>query len=113
MTVNVSDSIHMVCIAYGHPLPQLTWQSVGGNNELPAGATVSSTVKSVNDTQFVVSVFEICNLDINNIGRTTYTCATSNNVTSGLVTQTRSFSIYVQGVPSECYAIIVSITSMH
>ena len=101
ITINVSDSAHMVCVAYGDPLPVLTWQREDGM-DLPPNTTITQAVRVVEDTRFVVSILEMCDLNtssfISSSATITCSCAASNNVTYGVAMETKSFTIHVQGM---------------
>lgn len=87
-SIIATQSIKLVCVAYGYPTPAfVNWTATNGNdlqtlasNPDGSGPTVTITQDTVtgDGVEMRVSILEICNIDTTFTGN--YTCAASNGV---------------------------------
>ncbi len=83
-TLKNSTSINLVCVAFGLPSPQVTWQS---RDQIAAEVTVNitefETYIETNGTRlsYTVSILQFCN--VSSLAQLTdYTCTAENGITS-------------------------------
>ena len=81
-----SQPLRLTCVAYGLPVPAITWTTTDGRNltaEAIAGGNankvrITARNVTVNGTVFLVSVLELCTADASD--SKTYRCSASNGV---------------------------------
>ena len=96
-TTTTSDSIVFACIATGVPPPDIIWlkDSVQLSNEL---SNITESRFSNDSGYFTLSVLTLCDLELSDSGQ--YSCVASNNISTGQVTDSRDFTLEVQGTHS-------------
>ena len=91
---SVGDAILFTCTAAGIPPPEITWLKDG----LPLMNDLSNVTESRlsnNSGHFTVSVLTLCDLELSDSSE--YSCIASHNISSGIETDVRSFTLEVQG----------------
>lgn len=88
---SAQSSLVLTCVAFGIPAPEIVWE----HNNLTLTSPHSNITTEIfsNDTGlFAVSVLNLCNVELSDSGQ--YSCLASN---SGMNTETRSFTLNIQG----------------
>ena len=99
-TVGVSETVELVCVAYGLPVPTITWSRPGYSNISSAFAgtvNIRSEVVSVQNTSFRKSILQMCNIGLEDMN--TYSCSADNGI-SGMGVASSSVSFLVNVVNS-------------
>ena len=87
-----NEQIHMTCVAYGVPLPKITWKR-NDSVEIDPNAITERNL-TVNGTVFSVSILEFCAVDMSDIAW--YNCTATNGVNgSGIAESTAQFYLHV------------------
>ena len=109
LTAIAGQSIRLTCVAYGYPLPSITWTTTSGNLDHDLTDKIFSETVTVNQTTFLVSVLKLC--DLTSAYTAEYTCTASNGVSTYAVTaNTATFSLSVsQPVTGEYLHIYISV----
>lgn len=101
--VEVNKTVEMVCVAYGNPMPDITWSKPGCANmteNVPDGVRIFSDVYMVSNTSFRRSVIQICNIDMSD--GTWYSCMASNGLNGpGLASSSATFTLMTFETPGE------------
>ena len=101
----------MTCAAYGKPTPSITWSRASGNlasklSDSNSGYKKYDKIVTVNDTDFIVSVLEICGVSI--VDTDEYMCTADNGISGiGVASADAKFFLSVTGAASEPPAVIV------
>ena len=75
-TVNSGQTVQMTCVAYGYPIPTVTWTDVSHNLDL-SDQVIQKTV-TANGTEFLVSVLQLC--DVTPDQTAEYSCSADNGL---------------------------------
>ena len=77
--VEYGSTIEAVCVAYGNPLPTVTWSKQGcADISCSTNAQVFTEVISYGDVSYRKSVLHLCSVDESNSG--SYTCSAKNGI---------------------------------
>ena len=78
-TVDYGSTVEAVCIAYGNPVPTITWNKDGCSDiSCITNAKMFSEVVTYGDVSFRKSTLQLCNVDESNTG--SYSCSASNGI---------------------------------
>ena len=98
-----SHDIHsMVCVAFGNPMPQISWSKSGSTinpQNMPTFYVNNTSVMAADGTQFFVSIFTFCALRLSDTG--TYSC----NVQSAANDQ----YLFLNGMQSATFSLSVTV----
>ena len=87
-----NERVYMTCVAYGVPLPKITWTRNDSIDIDPNAITEMNL--TVNGTVFSVSILEFCAVDMPDIAW--YNCTAANGVSgSGVAESTAQFFLHV------------------
>ena len=81
-----------VCVAYGYPVPSLTWEKDGTLLKNQSRSTIYEEQVVENGVTFVQSILEVCSLEQDDAAQ--YNCNTSNNISSA----SASFELIVKHI---------------
>ena len=81
-----------VCVAYGYPLPSLTWEKDGTLLKNQSRSTIYEEQVVENGETFVQSILVICSLEQDDAAG--YNCSASNNISSA----SASFELIVKHI---------------
>lgn len=84
-----NSTVLLTCVAYGLPLPTLTWSKAGNN---VTNGTVHNNMVVKSGVTFVRSILQLCNTTVADSGQ--YTCTAHNEIT---ITST-NFNLNVEGI---------------
>ena len=110
-TASTGQTVRMTCAAYGTPTPSISWSRASGNlasklSNINSGFTKYDKTVTVNDTDFVVSVLEICG--VSTVDTDEYMCTADNGISGiGVASPDAKFFLSVTGAASEPPAVIV------
>lgn len=110
-TATTSQTVRMTCAAYGVPKPTITWSRASGDLtskllQSNSGFKQYDKTVTVNGTDFLVSVLEICG--VSTVDTDEYTCSSNNGVSgAAITTPAASFFLSVSGATPEPPAVIV------
>ena len=100
-TVKGGTRLSLVCVAWGNPLPNITWMTN------PLGVpyqNIYTTTLSLNSLTYQVSILEICYALPELSGN--YSCSSTNGVVSSpLGGNTASFQLQGEGILWPCHAV--------
>ena len=95
--VDVNSIVELVCIAYGNPVPTVSWSRrdiTNINNNSLTNALVYSDIVSYGDVMFRKSVLQFCAITSRDSGQ--YTCSATNGVNGvGVSSPTTKFNVAV------------------
>ena len=94
-SVKASQNIRITCVGYGDPTPVISWSRYSGGPLVNGSDSVRihELNKTVNGTEFAISVLEICSLHVNHTDQ--YTCVAKNGVQGrGIADDSASFYIF-------------------
>ena len=79
-SVNAGSSVTLACVAYGDPVPIISWNK--GSSELTNSSTVTiyQDVLNISGMTFMKSKLEICNVDGDDAGQ--YSCFAETSVSN-------------------------------
>ena len=86
--VAVGGSVEFSCNATGYPLPNILWLRNGIEVQItenpldPSKTFTAMTIQLINNTEVIVSVLRIDQVDLTNAGN--YSCVATNNLTETL-----------------------------
>ena len=118
--VLASQTVRLTCVAYGIPLPTITWTANNGGENLSAQATAAGTSNKVRIlskdvtidgvTVFKVSVLELCGVETNDTKQ--YRCSADNGVSgSGVASAFAQFFLAVSpGIHNSCKRLWLFVT---
>ena len=95
-SAKASQNVRITCVGYGDPTPAISWSRYSGSPLVNGSDSVRihELNKTVNGTQFVISVLEICSLQVNHTDQ--YTCVAENGVPGrGIADSSASFYLAV------------------
>ena len=81
-----------VCVAYGYPVPSLTWEKDGTLLKNQSRSTIYEEQVVENGVTFVQSILEVCSLEQDDAAQ--YNCSASNNISSA----SASFELIVKHI---------------
>ena len=95
--VDVDTIVELVCVAYGNPVPTISWARRGisniNNDSLP-NALVYSDIVWYGDVMFRKSVLQFCAITSRDSGE--YTCSATNGVSGmGIASPSTTFNVAV------------------
>ena len=94
-----NTSIVFTCTAIGISSPDITWLKDG--TSLSGDFNITEDRLSSDGLHFItLSVLTLCDLESSDSGQ--YSCVASNNISTGQVTDSRDFTLEVQGESSSC-----------
>ena len=99
-TVDVDDSVEIVCGAYGNPLPTVIWSRPGYSNLndtfAPNNIKITSEIVTFGDTNFLKSMMQICSIKADDDNQ--YICRGENGISGeGQASPLASFQVTVLG----------------
>ena len=99
---NITTAIVSSCTATGIPTPDIAWLKDGTSltSELDSRVNISQNSFFNDSGHFTLSVLSICDLDFSDSSE--YSCVASNTLGTGQATDTRSFTLEVQGTQLTC-----------
>ena len=91
-SVNASSSLTLACVAYGDPVPTISWNK--GSSELTNSSviTIYQDVLEIRGVAFMTSILEICSVDGDDGGQ--YNCFAETSVSN----DTANFNLSVTSV---------------
>ena len=93
-TAITGQSVQMTCVAYGYPIPNVTWKDVTHDLDLSDKVIQNTHVVSANGTVFVVSVLQLCSVTM--AQNAEYSCSADNGLTGpAIANQSASFLLTV------------------
>ena len=100
ITTDVDDTIELTCIAYGSPIPTVTWSRPGCFDLNDTSETTSiriySEIVTYGNTSFRKSVMRICGIKTEDSNQ--YACTARNGISGmGLASPSVSFQMRVSG----------------
>lgn len=98
-SVDYGSTIEAVCVAYGNPIPSVSWTKFGCSNISSSGyARVYNEIVTYNDVSFRKSVLQLCNVKENDTDW--YSCTATNGINGdGLAPYKWSWSLSVSPSP--------------
>ena len=75
-SVTAGQTIQLTCVAYGYPIPSITWKDVSNNLDL--SDKVIQNMVPTNHTKFLVSVLQLC--DVTPAQNAEYSCSADNGL---------------------------------
>ena len=95
--VDVDTIVELVCVAYGNPVPTVSWARRGisniNNDSLP-NALVYSDIVWYGDVTFRKSVLQFCPITSRDSGK--YTCSATNGISGmGIADPSTTFNVAV------------------
>lgn len=103
------QTVRLTCVAYGTPLPNITWTS--SSQDIDLSDKVSYESVTVNETSFLVAVLQLC--DITSANAAEYTCTASNGISgTGIASNSaKTFLSVTQPVTGEyiCMNVMYSV----
>ena len=99
-SVDYGSTIEAVCVAYGNPIPSVSWTKSGCSNISTSGyARVYNEIVTYNDVSFRKSVLQLCNVKENDTDW--YSCSATNGINGeGLAPNNWPWSLSVSPSPS-------------
>ena len=99
--VIAGDTVVFTCVAFGDPLPSITWSSHSDNVVMNSSRmTVYGGVTFVVDGLiFVRSFLEVCSVEEDDAGN--YSCYSDNTFSDDI----GSFAVFVEGLCYQCYGL--------
>ena len=97
--VNYLDNVELVCMAYGVPLPNITWSSpecddLSWNCNYTSAINVTDLVINYGGVQFRKSVLQFCS--VQELDTNVYTCWADNGISGpGIAVYNRSIALTV------------------
>ena len=101
-TITAGSTGTFVCVAYGYPVPSLTWNRDGTPLRNQSQSTIYEEHVVVNGETFVQSILVICSLEQDDAAQ--YNCSASNNIS----TTSGSFDLTVKSIRMYTLAVIRS-----
>ena len=100
-SVSLGQTVQLTCVAYGYPIPNVTWKDISNNLDL--SDKVIEKIVSTSSTQFLVSVLELC--DVTPVQKGEYSCSADNGLAGpAIANQSVSFFLTVfEPVTGELY----------
>ena len=91
-SVDAGSSLTLACVAYGDPVPTISWNK--GSSELTNSSviTIYQDVLEIRGVAFMRSILEICSVDGDDAGQ--YSCFSENSVSN----DTANFELSVTSV---------------
>lgn len=101
INIDESDTLQVVCVGYGIPVPAIRWSISGCSDiSLLTGVKIYSDVVTVNNVSFQRSLLQLC--DINQLGAMNYTCSAENGIVgTGIASISANFLLNVQPKSSD------------
>ena len=97
-SVDVNGTVQLVCVAYGIPMPTITWSRPGCTDisSTLVGTRVTIFSQSMN-TSFYTSALQLCNVEAGDASN--YTCTANNGINgNGIASSSFSSSIEVNPI---------------
>ena len=100
-SVDVNGTVQLVCVAYGIPMPTITWSRPGctniSNTLVGTRVTIFSQSMQVENTSFYKSALQMCNVEAGDAS--SYTCTANNGINgNGIASSSFSSSIEVNPI---------------
>ena len=93
-----TQTVLLSCGAFGTPTPNISWSTTASSRNLSVpssnGVNITQRIETINTTEFVVSVLELCGVSTSDKGE--YQCTATNGVTGcGLASNVSSTPLTV------------------
>ena len=85
ISVGINDTLVLVCVAYGDPIPSVGWSREGERliNDSQSQVTVYENQVTVRELSFSKTILEICSFEAPDSGQ--YSCDASNQATNASI----------------------------
>ena len=101
--VNAGSSLTLACVAYGDPIPTITWNKGSSQLTNDSEVTIYQEVLNISGLIFAKSILEICALDEGDAGQ--YSCFAESSTSN----DTANFELSVTNQGSYIYHVTVVI----